>query len=431
MTQEIATDVILHNQNQPDAFGYQIALVKPTGETYSLTQYATEINVWESLFAKACICKIGIFDGAGFMQQVAMQPGDTINLTLMKDEDSKKLIKKFIISEIGAGARAGNSQAKTYTVSAMTPHAFKNMHKKVYRGMSGLASDLVKRICNDYLETELHEIEFTHGQMKIASPGKSPFQMLTQIQLRAISGRHDEKHSLFFFYEDREGIKFKTLNSLIEDADTHKFVLSVDKNVDGVADLYKIQHFAQLKVGNQAERIKSGMYQNEVVEFDHLSRRFQNTQVSYGETAQQLRALGAGDVVDIANNVEGFVNEAKTAIRGLSNVVKFRTSDEAFDKTDEYRTKHGYMLTQKAMFNQIVFAVQIFGTPEIKVGDIVDVTAPAMSMQSDAPELEKTFQGRFLVGDIRHRVVNGEQYSTILNLFKDSMETDNVREASK
>lgn len=431
MTQEISTDVVLHNQNQPDAFGYQIALVKPTGETYSLSQYVTELNVWESLFAKACVCKIGIFDGAGFIEQVAMQPGDMLRVVMFAHEDGKKLTKTFYINDIGSGARTGNSQAKTYTVSAMTLHAYKNMSKHVYRGMKGVYGEIVQKISKDFMDVELAEVEETYGDITLVSPGKSPFKLISQVMMQAVSARWGVEGSLFFFYEDRDGIRFKTLNSIIADADVHNYILSVDKNVDGTADLRKIQHFVQLKNGSQTERILGGMYENEVVEFDHMSRSFVNVRNQYTRTADQLRMLGGGDIVDKANNIEGFVNDVESTIRGISNLVKFRSSDDAYDRHSEYREKYGYMIAQKAMFNQLIYAIQIFGTTEIKCGDLIDVTAPAISMQSDAPELDKSFQGKFLVGDIRHRIVNGEQFVTVLNLFKDGMETDNVRDASK
>lgn len=426
-----ATDVVIHNPNQPDAFGYSIAFVKASGETYSATQYVSEINVWESLFAKAMCCKIGVFDGGGLLETIALQPGDKIDITMMKDEDSVKLIKTFIISDIGAGNRTENSQAKTYTVSGMSAHAYANMKHKVYRGFKSNYSEMLKKICTDFLGLTDVEMEDTLGDTTIVSPGKSPFKIISQLMLHAISARWGAEESLFFFYEDRDSVRFKTLRSVVSDAKVHPMILSVDKNVDGEADLLKIQHFAQLKAGSQTERIIGGMYENEIVEVDFLSRTFGSKKFSYEKTGDQLRMLGQGDIVDKANNVRDFVNDAETTIRGLASMVKFRIADEAFDREGSMRDKYGTMVAQKALFNQLIYAVQIFGNPEIKVGDIVDVSAPAMSMQSDAPEMEKMFQGRFLVGDIRHRIVNGEQYVTIMNLFKDGFETPNVRDEAK
>jgi hypothetical protein len=112
-------------------------------------------------------------------------------------------------------------------------------------------------------------------------------------------------------------------------------------------------------------------------------------------------------------------------------MVKVRSSEEAYDGVNNYSRKFGAMMAQKAMFNQIIYAVQIFGNPNIKAGDILDITAPSLSMQSSSPELDFSLQGKFLVGDVRHRVVNGEQFMTILNIFKDGYETEYKQDIDK
>jgi len=426
-----STEVVMHNPGKPDAFGYQIAFVKASGEVYSATSYVTEINVWESLFAKAMCCRIGVFDGGGLMETIALQPGDKIDITLLKDEDGDKLIKTFIISDVGSVSRVGNSQGKTYAISGMAEHAFANMTKTVYRGFKGTYDSMLKKLCADYLSLQDVETEATVGDTTLVSPGKAPFKLISQMMLHAVSGRWGAEDSLYFFYEDRDGVKFKTLKSIVTDAVVHPYSVSIDKNVDGVPDLTKIQHFVQLKAGSQTERINAGMYENEIVEYDHISRTFGSKKFSYEQTADQLRLLGQGDIVDKANNVKQFVNDAQSTIRGLSNLVKFRAADEAYDRTGTLREKYGTMVAQKTLFNQIIYSVQIFGNPGIKVGDVMEVTSPSLSMQGEAPELDFSFQGRFLVGDIRHRVVNGEQFVTVLNLFKDGYETEFVRQQSK
>jgi hypothetical protein len=428
----VQTDIVQHNPGQPDAFGYSIAFVKATGgQTYSVTQYVAEIDVWESLFAKAMCCKLGVFDGGGLMETIALQPGDIIRVTIYADEEGDKLIKDFLISEITGGNRTDNSAAKTYNVSGMSRHAYNNMKANVYRGFSSTYSDMLKKVCSDYLGLDDVDIESTVGNTTIVSPGKPPFKVIGQLMTHAVSGRWGPEDSFFFFYEDRDKVRFKTLKSIVTDAKVHPFIVSVDKNVDGPTDLIKIQHYSQLKAGSQTERINSGMFENEIVEVDFLSRTFGSKKFSYEKAGDQLRMLGQGDIVDKANNVKDFVNESASTIRGLSNLVKWRVADESFDREGTMRDKYGTMVAQKALFNQLIYAVQIFGNPGIKAGDIVDVTSPALSMQGDAPSLDNMFQGRFLVGDVRHRIVNGEQYLTVLNLFKDGFETANVREESK
>ena len=431
----MTTDIVLHNPNQPDAFGYQVAFVKTkadgTEASYSATQYATEINVFESLFAKGCCLTMGVFDGGGLMETIALQPGDAVDVTLMKDEDSAKVVKRFYILNIGNVARAGNSSAKTYSISAITLPAFLNKKQKVYRGFKGKHSSMVDIICQEFLQLEEVEVEDTYGDFTLVSPGKQPFRLISQIMMHAISATNGEDGSLFFFYEDRDGFKFKTLNKIVADAKVHSYQVSIDKNVDGEPDLRKIQFFQQLKAGSQAERIQAGMYENEVVEFNHVDRSISNTLWKFKEAGDRIAVLAPNPVFDKVNNLAQWVNEQETKFRGLSNMVKVRSNDEAYDGVNNYGRKFGSMMAQKAAFNQIIYAVQIFGNTDIKAGDVLDITAPAMKMQSEGGDLDFSLQGRFLVGDVRHRMTNGEQFVTVLNLFKDGYETEYTSEANK
>lgn len=434
-----SNDIVLHNPGKPDAFGYQVAFVKKSANTdsggeeksYSATAYVSELNTYESLFAKAMCVQLGVFDGGGLMETLALQPGDYIDVMLMKDEDSDKLTKRFVILNIGNVSRVPNSQAKTYTVSGITEPAFKNMKRNVYRGFSGRHSDMVTTICQDYLGIDEVETELTFGDVHVVSPGKTPFALISQLMLHSISEEGGETQSLYFFYEDRDGFKFKTLNKIIADSVIHPFTVSIDKNVDGAADLSKIQRFQQLKAGSQAERMNNGMYENEVVEINHLSRKVTSTLWKFAEAGRALQLLGPNPVVDEVNNLAQWANEAESKIRGLSNMVKFRTSDEAFGNTNNYGRKFGSMMAQKAMFNQIIYVIEVFGNPNIKAGDLIEITAPAMQMQSDTPSLDFSLQGLFLVGDVRHRLVGGEQYRTILNIFKDGYENEYKQESEK
>jgi hypothetical protein len=249
--------------------------------------------------------------------------------------------------------------------------------------------------------------------------------------MHSISEEGGEDASLYFFYEDRDGFKFKTLNKIITDANTHPYVVSVDKNVDGAVDLQKIQHFSQLKAGSQSERMDAGMYENEIVEFDPMSRSINNKLWKFKDASDGIQLLGSSSVVDKTNNLKQWVNGTESKVRGLSNLVKFRVNDEAYDATNNYGRKFGAMVAQKSMFNQIIYSIQIFGTTNIKAGDILDITAPSLSMQGDAPSLDFSLQGKFLVGDVRHRVVGGEHYMTILNIFKDGYETEYTPQGQK
>src|SRR5574343_318011 len=138
----------------PDAFSYGVELIKDnTGDRYNINAFVDDLNVWESLFAKSMQAALLITDGAGLIEQIALQPGDQVSIVLYKGEDAeKKIDKTFEILSIGAGAQTENRQGRAYKLSCVTSPAVYNKISVVNKALSGKLSDMAKESASTYLK---------------------------------------------------------------------------------------------------------------------------------------------------------------------------------------------------------------------------------------------------------------------------------------
>ena len=420
----MAKNFVQHNIHSPEGFAYAVSLIKDTSsgeKEYDVSNFVSEINVWESLFAKSMQCLIGFVDGAGLVEHIALEPGDQIEITIVKDQNDVKINKRFYILSIDQGNRVTNSQGRTYTIGAVTKAAHMNKLANVIRSYKGTLGESLQSIARDYLSINDVDIEPTSGYRTVCMTGLSPFNIFDWISKQALSanGRTD---SLYYFYETADGFKFKTLRKIVEEANTHNYTLTVDKNKQhNEKDIYSIMDFHQNQLGSQHSRIDGGLYQNELMQFDIINREIKSKKYKYSDDYDKIHVIGKNPVTDLQVNYPKWINP-ETKNKGTTASLRIRSDETAFGQTNTLEQKYNHTLAQGALFNQISLSMSFFGNPKIRSGDLIDIEAGDLSAK-EQKELDFLLNGKFLIANVRHRIVNAEQYVTHIDVFKDGFDT--------
>jgi hypothetical protein len=412
------------NVGAPDEFSYSIEFVKDTsGDSYSVIGLVDEFNVWESLFTKAMQCQLQVADASGVIDQIALQPNDKIKIVLMKTSDLPKVEKEFVITGIAAGSRTINSQGKTYVISGLTEPAIKNKISTVNKAMQGTISSMVQTIAKDYLGIEDVDVEDTEGDKKnVVMPGYKPFKMLQWLSNHAISPEGGEDQSFYLFFENADGFKFKTVKKIIADANVHSYSVTQNDNrqQDG-KDIWRITHYVHNKLGSHFSRLDNGMIQNEIVEFDHKRRTIVPRKINIRDQGEKIRNLGTAPILDTTNNLESLLQQ-ESKYRAQTARSRIRSSEEAYGELNSYGRKHGALIMQKQMWNQLSFTLQFLGNPCLRAGDLIDVEENLELNSKTSKEMDRLLVGKFLVGNVRHVVGAGGNYLTVVDIFKDGHE---------
>lgn len=425
------TELRKYNPGSHDAFTYGVEIIKATtGSTFNIVTLVDDFSVWESLFAKASQAQFQLADGSGLIDQQAVQPGDKIRVVLHKGEDAtpeQKIDKTFEILSINAGAQVANRQGRVYMISCVTLPAVQNKIAPVARALKGKLSDMAKEIATKNLliaEDKLDIEESDGDKQNVVMPGYRPFKMLSWLANHAVSVAGGVDNSFYLFYEDRDAFRFKTVKQIISDATHHEYTMTSDnaRTGDSNKDLYRIIQYRQNKIGSNAGRLDSGMYENELMEFNVLGRKITSQKFDFSEQAAKLQLLGANPVVDFANNFEE-LRQPISKIKGAIAALRIRSSEEGYGELNTYGRKHAAMLAQKQMFNQISYTLVLAGNCAIKAGDIINIEAADLSAK-EVKEMDKFLNGAFLVGNVRHRVSKTSEFATVVDVFKDGFDTE-------
>ena len=431
----IAQSFVINNK-QVDQFGYRALLIKNTNGSkaqFGFTTYLQRFTVFEGLFSKFMYCEGQIYDGASFVQKVGIQSGDIIRISLYKDPDDEEkdtITNDFYIESLGAGTRLVGGKGQIFTFRAVSKVGVVGLRTKIKRSFSGKASDIVNNLCEKFFELEPNKvkpenIEETFGEIKINSSSLNPFEFIERLNVHSVSASNKAGDNNFFFYETRDGIIYKSLRKIVQDANTFNYIVPVDKNRDQKSeanDYFRIEEF-EIKVFNdQRTKVEQGVFENQTLTFDFIARNIEKKTFLLKDSYKDVLLLGNNLAFD-TDEIDHLVGKQETITDDDQHIFT-RCSSKAYDQPEDYVTlKKGPSQAQYVLMNQTVVSCRILGNPKLKPGDIVNIKA-AQPSSSDDKEYDIFLTGNFLVGSARHVVLDATSYETVIDLFKDGYEFD-------
>jgi hypothetical protein len=419
-------DLIVYNQGGNDTFQYGIEIVKPDGTTIGVGRFVSEFNIWESMQAKAMQFKMGLVDAAGMVAQFGVQTGDTVNVSLaIGDNDPNKILQSFVILSIDTGDRVDNSQGRTFVMTGLDMSAHLNGLSPVTKSYTDSFDNIVQGVCSDYLQIDPDDLdtEAASGTRTVVAPGAKPFDVIAWCCQQAQNASGDAD-SLYFYWQTADGYNFKTVRQTVSDANTHAYTVAVDKNTAGdTTDVFRVLNFQQLKLGHQQQKIQGGLYENELMQFNHLNRNITSNKQNYANNASAVSVLRQQPVADLSQVSNTWISDSSSNVKGLSATLKIRSDDATIGQQNSYQQKYNRATMQSQLFNQIGFALELYGNSGMRAGDVINVTAAELSSKTNKGQ-DWVLNGNFLVVDVRHRVFHAEQYRTFVTVYADGYDTN-------
>lgn len=437
MTQQnIIAQPFVINSRQVDQFGYKALLIKNTNNSkaqFNFTTYLQRFSLFEGMFSKFMYVEGQIFDGAGFVKSVGLQAGDIIRLDLFKEpEDSLDDIisNDFYVESVGSSTRLVSGKGEIFTFRAVSKIGFMALKTKVKRSFSGKASDIIQQICDKFFDLEpgkvsANNIEETFGVLNISASSLQPFDVIERINSQAISSANRAGDNNFFFYETREGVVYKSLRKIVQDANTFNYIIPADKNRSQESkdlDYFRILEFEVKTTNNQRQKVEQGALENQTLTFDFISRKVEKKTFKLKDNFKDILLMGENLAFDM-DEIDNLVGDDQRTTDEEQNVFP-RCSSKSYDQQEDFISlKRGPTQAQYELMNQTVISCRVLGNPKIKPGDIIELKA-AQSDPSDQEQRDPFLNGKFLVGSVMHVVLDAGTYETIIDLFKDGYEFD-------
>ena len=436
IAQDVVAQPFIINNKQVDQFGYKALLIKNTNNSkaqFNFTTYLQRFSLFEGMFSKFMYVEGQIFDGAGFIKTIGIQAGDIIRIDLFKQpEDSLDDIisGEFYIESVSGSTRLVSGKGEIFTFRAVSKIGFMALKTKIKRSFNGKASEIIQQICDKFFDLEpgkvsANNIEETFGVLNISASSLQPFDVIERINSQAVSPANKAGDNNFFFYETRQGVVYKSLRKIVQDANTFNYIIPADKNRSEESedlDYFRILEFEVKTTDNHNQKLKEGVLENQILTFDFISRKIEKKTFKLKDSYKDILLMGENLKFDM-DEIDNLVGDEQRTTDEEQNVFP-RCSSKSYDQPEDFITlKRGPTQAQYQLMNQTVISCRVLGNPKIKPGDIIELKA-AQADPSDIEQRDPFLNGKFLVGSVKHIVIDAGTYETIIDLFKDGYELD-------
>lgn len=425
-------------------------------ESYSIMAFVDNFSIRQSLLRYSMSIELSIRDSAGIVNQSLMKIGSILDLSVFRHPDDppeSKLEKTFFITNIDSSIQSTTPNERVYDITAFTFAGVSNAwpFTSVYPA-GKLPSDIIKDIAKTRFTSYPEEvgedtIDWIPSEHTLDTPTifkqVAPFDAITNMLRRST---RKTKDSTYFFYEDKDKFKLRTLGDMTkqeyQDA-AISYTMLPDKKLSGDVnkDYYKILYLTQHNNSDYFNLLEHGVYSSEVVYIDLLNRTIGNDNkqnlFSYSDAEHRKALLSIEDkerfdAFDIKAEIfdlKGFPQIGKTGDSDeydLTPASKIVFSENAWDRKDYVHEKYPYDVAQRALFEQNKVSIEVYGNPDLKPGDMIKIIVPKQTQaEGEAPRVS----GIFLITAVKHNI-SGNRFQTIVDLHKGSYET-NVLEGNK
>ena len=434
--QDIVGQPFIINNKQVDQFGYKALLIKNTNNSkaqFNFTTYLQRFSLFEGMFSKFMYVEGQIFDGATFVKTVGIQAGDIIKIDLFKQpEDSLDDIisGEFYIESVSGSTKLVSGKGEIFTFRAVSKIGFMALKSKIKRSFNGKASEIIQQICDKFFDLEpgkvsANNIEETFGVLNISASSLHPFDVIERINSQAVSPANKAGDNNFFFYETRQGVVYKSLRKIVQDANTFNYIIPADKNRSEESkdqDYFRILEIEVKTTDNQSQKVKEGVLENQTLTFDFILRKIEKKTFKLKDNFKDILLMGENLKFDM-DEIDNLVGDEQRTTDEEQNVFP-RCSSKSYDQQEDFISlKRGPSQAQYQLMNQTVISCRVLGNPKIKPGDIIELKA-AQANPSDIEQRDPFLNGKFLVGSVKHVVIDAGTYETVVDLFKDGYELD-------
>ena len=434
--QDVVGQPFIINNKQVDQFGYKALLIKNTNNSkaqFNFTTYLQRFSLFEGMFSKFMYVEGQIFDGATFVKTVGIQAGDIIKIDLFKQpEDSLDNIisGEFYIESVSGSTKLVSGKGEIFTFRAVSKIGFMALKSKIKRSFNGKASEIIQQICDKFFDLEpgkvsANNIEETFGVLNISASSLHPFDVIERINSQAVSPANKAGDNNFFFYETRQGVVYKSLRKIVQDANTFNYIIPADKNRSEESkdqDYFRILEIEVKTTDNQGQKVKEGVLENQTLTFDFILRKIEKKTFKLKDNFKDILLMGENLKFDM-DEIDNLVGDEQRTTDEEQNVFP-RCSSKSYDQQEDFISlKRGPSQAQYQLMNQTVISCRVLGNPKMKPGDIIELKA-AQANPSDIEQRDPFLNGKFLVGSVKHVVIDAGTYETVVDLFKDGYELD-------
>ena len=414
---------------------YQILEISKNGRSFPLQSKVTSFDYYESLLSPNVTATMSFVD-SGLVEDGDSQvtydkeydkqerPGTIYNaLPITGFEEVRFKISSSLgvldfsrtpLYVNGASNPDQESNRESVVLSLVSKPAITNQETHVKKNYSNHTNNtnIVESIAKNILEIDKLEVDPTSNKYPFIGNNQSPFDVICTLASKSapVSGAPG-----FFFYETKDGHKFKAIDNLISQKAVNEnnpyFRTDVNRSsVDDNSNDFKILSFTINKNQNLINALKSGVYSNRRVVFNPKNYKYEEINFNLEDLENALGKRKAPRPED---------TKYTRVLYSIKDVGTLSPKVEESDEGDVNSYQGVVQMRYNLLFTQVV-KMQVPCNPNLKAGDVVECNLEIISsgkkVQGDTDPVES---GNYMILDLCHHY-DTERSFTAMTLVRDT-----------
>lgn len=405
----------------------------------NLSSLATMITFYEDMFTPFMSCDVQITDGASLRTQTeaGIIGGELVSVDMGDGGGGRKLKSDFFVRDITNITKI-KPDVETYTLRLTALHDLYDAPTTLNGSYTGEIEKSIEKVITEFItpktKKKLITKEASQGIQSIIASQITPLAFIKQLTREAQSKTNPS--SLYFFYETVEGYHFITIDELFSKSvpNTHKFIhdeLSTSQYSPGASgrlstNILNLQIDETPSIGSlQDQGVSSQTYS-----LDTLTRKRTIIENYYDEsfkgakgdnpnfptaTSKQFFGNSKGKLSDKGGTAQHYI------IGSNPNTLPYVSNrDPSMDTTFRHRQSFAAIETMtKALYGARRKHISIYGNPNIKPGDTIDLALPMTTSSNEKNKNNPDDSGKHIATAVKHVIQMAEgKYETVIECMK-------------
>jgi hypothetical protein len=421
-----------------------------------ITQIVSTVNVYQNIFRHYMECELVFTDASKFIHNLPQFKTEKITggftgseIVVIQYKENSKTGKEKVYTHTfrmySLSDRNSLENSEVYLMSGISEEGWQVQSRRIsktYGGtsgsniksmMEGLFKEhfktpsidnvyrTLKTITNNRVNKQLNMME-TIGNHKFIVPN---WTVDTTIDFLCEEADCATRIPYFLFYEDSENFNFSNVNGLTAQEPVDKyFYAKTNIRSDGSSDeknkevmIPNDKIITGYKVNRQLdflENVQTGLYKAETTSVDMLKKKTKRVVYDYQTYAPVFNKLQQKVIAGVIEQ-DIPVYSLMTSRTGHDNDPLFSSESPSPKRTNTTRDiRQSFM---SSVFNTAL-EVSIPGNPNLKVGQVIYLSFPVDTAESDLEEEDKYLTGNYLITKVR-QLFTPNSAETLLECTKD------------